>query len=84
MNRYNKLKIRALSVFAFTGAQWLRPDDVAERLKFSPPRSAWTYLKRLWKYGLLERRSSANGRLEYRISIAGTARLRWLRSHLDQ
>src|SRR5271154_6695018 len=42
--------------------------------------SAWTYFKRLWRFGLLERRSSGKGTLEYKISDGGTARLRWLRS----
>jgi hypothetical protein len=35
------------------------------------PRSAWTYLKRLWRFGLLERRSLGKGTLEYRISRVG-------------
>jgi DNA-binding IclR family transcriptional regulator len=80
MNRYNKLKLRTLSLFAFAGDDWLTPSDVAERLDFLPPRSAWTYFKRLWKFGLLERRSSGKGTLKYRISEVGVARLRWLRS----
>ena len=78
MDRYNKLKRRALSLFA--DGDWLRPSEVAEQLNFYPPRSAWTYFKRLWRFGLLERRSMGKGTLEYRISDAGLARLRWLRS----
>ena len=78
MDRYNKLKRRALSLFA--DGDWLRPIEVAERLDFYPLRSAWTYFKRLWRFGLLERRSKGKGTLEYRISEAGLARLRWLRS----
>ena len=35
---------------------------------------------RLWSFGLLERRSRGRGTLQYRISEAGRARLRWLRS----
>jgi hypothetical protein len=80
MNRYNKLKQKALSVFANAGGAWLKPREAAERLNFWPPRSAWTYFKRLWRFGLLERRSSGRGTLEYRISDGGAARLRWLRS----
>jgi len=50
----------------------------------SPPaRSAWTYFKRLWSFGLLERRSRGRGTLEYGISDQGLDRLRWLRSRRD-
>jgi hypothetical protein len=42
-------------------------------------RSAWTYFKRLWRFGSLERRFSGKGTLKYRISNGGAARLRWLR-----
>jgi hypothetical protein len=80
MNRYNKLKLRALSVFERENGEWLNPKTAAERLNFSPRRSAWTYFKRLWKFGLLEKRSFGRGTLEYRISRGGTVRLRWLRS----
>jgi hypothetical protein len=80
MNRYNKLKLKTLSVFASYSDQWLSPGDVAEQLNFFPARSAWTYFKRLWKFGLLERRSDGKGTLEYKISDGGVARLRWLRS----
>ena len=79
MTRYNKLKRRALNVFA--GEEWLSPGAAAERLHFVPPRAAWTYFKRLWKFGLLERRFLGRGTLEYRISEGGAARLRWLRGH---
>jgi hypothetical protein len=84
MDRYNKLKLRALSVFAVAGVKWLRPSAVAEQLQFSPRRSAWTYFKRLWQFGLLDRRSSGHGELEYRISDGGMARLRWLRAQLGK
>jgi len=79
VNRYNELKLRALALFA--SGQWLTPDQVAQQLNFFPQRSAWTYFKRLWSFGLLERRYSGKGTLAYRISEGGLARLRWLRSH---
>lgn len=79
MDRYNKLKLRVLSSFA--AGEWLRPVEVARRINFFPSRSAWTYLKRLWSFGLLERRSLGKGTLQYRISDGGIERLRWLRSH---
>ena len=78
MNRYNELKIRTLKVFAFAPGARFSPREVAERLDFIPKRAVWTYLKRLWRFGLLERSSS--GPLKYKISAAGIARLRWLRS----
>jgi DNA-binding IclR family transcriptional regulator len=83
MNPYNSLKLQALSVFARANGEWLRPSLVAERLDFLPRRSAWTYLKRLWRFGLLEKRSFGKGTLQYKISDEGTARLKWLRSQRD-
>jgi hypothetical protein len=81
MAHYNKLKIRTLKEFAFAPGAWFTPGEVAERSRFCTPAGLWTYLKRLWKFGLLERRSSGSGTLEYRISEGGALRLRWLRSH---
>jgi len=83
MNRYNQLKLKVLSLFASTEREWLGPNEAAVKLNFFPARSAWTYFKRLWSFGLLERRSRGRGTLEYRISEAGLARLRWLRSQAD-
>src|SRR5258708_37350343 len=36
MNRYNKLKEKALSVFASADGEWLKPNEAAERLDFVP------------------------------------------------
>jgi len=80
MGNYNELKLRMLSLFASAGGNWVGPEEAASRLNFLPQRAAWTYLHRLWKFGLLERRSSVKGTLEYRISEAGMIRLRWLRT----
>ena len=79
MNRYNKLKIRTLNVFAFAPGAWFSPKEVGNRVDFVPRRAVWTYLKRLWRFGLLER-SSLSGTLKYKISERGTGRLRWLSS----
>jgi hypothetical protein len=78
VHRYNKLKIRTLRVFAFAPGAWFKPGEVAERLDFVPRRGAWTYLKRLWKFGLLERQASGKGTLKYKLSEGGSARFRWL------
>lgn len=80
MNRYNELKLQVLALFAAT-QEWLVPKEAAERLGFFPERAAWTYFKRLWSFGLLDRRSRGRGTLEYRISDLGRSRLRWLRAH---
>ncbi len=80
MHGYNKLKQRTLSVLAEAEGQWLRPKEVARQLDFRPRRSAWTYLNRLRRFGLLQRRFSGKGTLQYRISKAGVARLQWLRA----
>jgi hypothetical protein len=74
------LLAKHLNLFAATQSESLGPNEAAERLNFSPARSAWTYFKRLWGFGLLERRSRGRGTLEYRISDQGLDRLRWLRS----
>jgi hypothetical protein len=84
MNRYNELKLQALALFASTKSEWLGPNEAAEKLDFFPARAAWTYLKRLWGFGLLERRSRGRGTLEYRISDLGRSRLQWLRSQEPQ
>ena len=83
MNGYNELKLQVLALFASTQGDWLGPNEAGEKLGFFPTRSAWTYLKRLWGFGLLERRSRGRGTLEYRISDLGRSRLRWLRSQRD-
>jgi hypothetical protein len=80
MNRYNKLKLRTLSVFANAAEAWLKPIEVANYLDFRPHRSMWTYLNRLWRFGLLERRFFGKGTLKYRISETGIARIGWIRS----
>ena len=61
MNRYNELKLQVLALFASTQGEWLGPNEAAGRLDFFPARSAWTYFKRLWSFGLLERRSRGRG-----------------------
>ena len=83
MARYNELKLEALSVFERANGEWLSPNTAAERLDFYSKRSSWTYFKRLWRFGLLERRTAGKGTLQYRISEGGAVRLAWLRSCKD-
>ena len=51
MSRYNELKLQVLALFASTQRNWLGPNEAAERLDFFPTRSAWSYLKRLRRFG---------------------------------
>jgi hypothetical protein len=56
--RYNKLKKHALEVFERHGG-WLSPPAWSVLAGFYPVRAAYSYLLRLHRFGLLERRSSS-------------------------
>ena len=43
MDRYNKLKIRTLKVFAFAPGAWFTPGEVGMGVSFAPRRALWTY-----------------------------------------
>jgi hypothetical protein len=73
--RYNRLKKRALEVFARHGG-WLTPPEWAVLAHFYPIRAAYSYLLRLHRFGLLERRSA--NVLFYKISQRGDRRRAWL------
>jgi hypothetical protein len=75
--RYNKLKKQALEIFERHGG-WLTPPQWAVLAGFYPVRAAYSYLIRLFRFGLLERRISGGG-VSYRLSEKGKARLQWLR-----
>lgn len=78
---FGPLLARVTDVSAFASGAWFRHSEVAERLNFVPRRATWTYLKRLWRFGLLERHTSGAGTLKYKLSKAGATRLRWLGSN---
>ncbi|MGB7155257.1 MAG: hypothetical protein WBD08_13755, partial [Candidatus Acidiferrales bacterium] len=48
--------------------------------RFYPIRAAYTYLRRLHRWGLLLRSRDRRGRLLYTISERGLGRLTWLRA----
>jgi hypothetical protein len=73
--RYNQLKKKALEIFARQG-DWLTPPEWAVLAGFYPIRAAYSYLLRLHRFGLLERRSE--NVLYYRISQRGDRRRVWL------
>ena len=74
--RYNVLKKRALEIFDCHGG-WLSPPEWAVRAGFYPIRASYSYLLRLHRFGLLERRDSA-GSILYHLSNRGRLRLAWL------
>ncbi len=77
----NSLKIRALDVFARYGK--LNPPAWAVLAGFKPLRSSYTYLLRLYRFGLLNRERDYRGLLIYALSARGRERLRWLRGLHD-
>jgi hypothetical protein len=74
---YNQLKLHALAAFEERG--WLSPPAWAVLAGAYPVRAAYTYLKRLWRWRLLERLLDRRGQLLYRLSRKGQERLAWLR-----
>ena len=79
--KYNLLKLRALSAFENRG--WLSPQTWAELTGFHPVRAAYSYLKRLHTWKLLDRTLDERGFLLYRLSPRGGDRLKWLRRGLS-
>jgi hypothetical protein len=63
---FNERKRQGLAIFAERG--WLNP----------PVRAAYSYLIRLHRFGLLERRQDLRGLVLYRLSHRGLRRLAWL------
>ena len=78
----NSLKLRALKIFKERGK--INPRAWAVRAKFIPVRSAYTYLLRLHRFGLLDRTYDQAGEILYGLSVRGSARLQWLaeQSHM--
>src|SRR5207302_8412756 len=70
--QFNSLKRRALEVFAMYGP--LNPRAWAPRANMFPIRSAYSYLLRLHRFGLLDRAHDSSGFLIYAISERGRAR----------
>jgi hypothetical protein len=76
----NSLKHRALEVFALYGP--LNPPAWAVLTPLYPIRSAYTYLLRLHRFGLLNRNRDANDLLVYSLSGRGRERLLWLHTQV--
>ena len=77
-------KLSVLLIFA-ESKTFLTPDRVRGNFEPSPDRrSFYSYLHRLQKQGLLERTPNPRrGRLSYRITPRGQARITYLRAHAD-
>jgi hypothetical protein len=72
-------KVEVLSIFERVGG-FLTPDQVCAKLQPRPDRrSAYSYLLRLSRQGLLERNQARRGHLAYRLSDRGRQRLAYLR-----
>src|SRR5579872_4918494 len=72
----NLLKRRALEIFQLYGP--LNPPAWAAIAKMHPVRSAYSYLLRLHRFGLLNRERDFRGLLIYSLSQRGRERLSWL------
>jgi hypothetical protein len=79
---YNELKVQVLRVLGSAPHGWLTPREIAQRARFSRVRSAWSYLFRLYRWGLLRRRSAPY--VEYSLTRKGRRRLIWLISTRQQ
>jgi DNA-binding PadR family transcriptional regulator len=72
-------KYEVLTAFGQTN-RFLTPDELRLRLRLSlDRRSVYSYLLRLARQGLLERGRTWRGRLAYRLTERGRARLGYLR-----
>jgi hypothetical protein len=79
--KFNLLKLSALAAFEKHG--WMNPPLWAVLVGFYPARAAYTYLLRLHRFGLLQRRNDDRGLILYAISRRGRERLEWLKANID-
>jgi hypothetical protein len=71
-------KAEVLSIFNRSG-RFMTPDEVRGQLRPLPNRrSLYSYVLRLARQGLLERRQTQRGTLAYRLTERGRARLEYL------
>jgi hypothetical protein len=75
---YNERKRLALQIFAERGQ--LYPTEFAAIAGIFPVRACHSYLLRLHRFGLLDRRKDRRGLLTYSLSPRGRRRLAWLRT----
>ncbi len=75
---YNTAKRRALEALARVPDRWWTVEDWAHASGIAPKRRMYTYALRLASYDLVAR-AAISGRVIYRITPEGLARLEWLR-----
>lgn len=76
IRKRNLLKLATLQLFEEHVT--LTPPAWAVRAEFYPIRAAYSYLKRLSRFGLLRRAHIRRGRVTYEITRRGRERLQWL------
>jgi hypothetical protein len=72
----NSLKIRVLRTL--DGRGWLSAPMISALTGFRPVRAVYTYMDRLRRWGLVERRKPLGGPIMWSISQRGRERLAWL------
>lgn len=72
----NSLEIRVLR--ALDGRGWLNTPLISALTGFRPVRAVYTYMDRLRRWGLVERRKPLGGPILWSISQRGRERLAWL------
>lgn len=72
----NSLKIRVLG--ALDGRGWINAPMISALTGFRPVRAIYTYMDRLRRWGLVERRKPLGGPILWAISQRGRERLVWL------
>ena len=77
---YNARKQVILTALEAVYPESLRADAIAWKAKVSPKRGVYDTLKRLHRWGLIQRRLGSDGLLYFRLSSRGRGRLAWFRS----
>lgn len=72
----NSLKIRVLGIL--DGRGWLDAPMISLLIGFRPVRAVYTYMERLRRWGLVERRKPLGSPILWAISPRGRERLAWL------
>lgn len=75
----NQRKLETLKLFQAIYPGWMRPEAYAWKIGKLPTRAAYSYLKKLCKFGLLE---CSKEPVRYRITERGRERLAWLQQQL--
>lgn len=72
------LRVKVLDALAEAG--WLKPTELYVRADFPVTASPWSYLRRLYRWGLVKKRTVTGIGQEWTITKRGRERLAWLMS----